>query len=208
MRGREPKPLRIAEGEEGELVPVEVCPLSGGRPGAGCPHAVHEWMTRPARDALESCAMHEVVRIDRRNGLRVGPGCAAEHVVERRFERYEGDLRAWAATAGRPTAPEAFSPLCPGSPGHAAPPALRIGWPADGAAFVIDPERPRAQQQVAVRVDAGGDVRRVELVVDGRPVARVAAPFVARWTLAPGDHVLVARAESGAQSAPVSLHVD
>jgi penicillin-binding protein 1C len=216
MRGRDARPLRIADaaraGQADDLVPVEVCPLSGGRPTAGCPHAVHEWMTRAARAALEACPLHETVRIDRRNGLRAGPGCAAADVVERRFERYEGDLRAWAASAGRPTAPEAFSPLCPGprgpvgggQPGAA---ALRIGWPLDGAAFVIDPERPRAQQQVAVRIDAGRDVRRVELVVDGRPVARVGAPFVAPWTISPGDHVLVARADGGAESAPLSVHV-
>jgi penicillin-binding protein 1C len=217
MRGREAKPLRIADaardGEAGELVPVEVCPLSGGRPTAACPHSVHEWMTREARAALAACPLHETVRVDRRNGLRAGPGCSAGDVVERRFERYEGDLRAWAAAAGRATAPEAFSPLCPGprapgGEGHSGG-AVRIGWPVEGAAFVIDPERPRSQQQVAVRIDAGAGVRRVDLVVDGRPVARVGPPFVASWTLAPGDHVLVARADDGgAESAPLSVHVE
>jgi penicillin-binding protein 1C len=214
MRGRDAGPLRIADAardvavSEGALVPVEVCPLSGRRPGAACPHGVHEWMTRDAREAMAPCAMHETVRVDRRNGLRAGPACAAEYIVSRHVERYEGELRAWAASAGRPTAPEGFSPFCPGAPVPGPGAALRIGWPVDGAAFVIDPERPRAQQQVSVRVDAGGDVRRLELVVDGRPVARVGAPFVARWTLEPGDHVLVARAEGGAESPPVSLHVD
>jgi penicillin-binding protein 1C len=209
MRGREPRALRLADRapRDESLVPVEVCPLSGGRPTHACPHAVHEWMPRTARESLAPCAMHETVRVDRRNGLRAGPSCPAAFVVERTFERYDEATRAWASAAGRESAPERFSPLCPGAaePGGAA--RLRIGWPADGAELVLDPGRPRAQQQLSVRVEAPRGVDRVELIVDGRPVARVGAPFVARWTIAPGEHVLVARGEGGAESPAVSLRV-
>ncbi|HEY8039321.1 MAG TPA: penicillin-binding protein 1C [Polyangiaceae bacterium] len=210
MRGREARPLRLASREDRApgLVEVEVCPLSGGRPTHACPHAVREWMTAPARDALAPCAMHETVRIDRRNGLRAGPACPAGAVVERTFERYEGPLRAWAAAAARPVAPAAFSPFCPGARGGSDAPALRIAWPGDGARFALDPERPRGQQQIAVRLDVPGGVERVDLLVDGRPVARVGAPFVVRWALATGDHVLVARADGGGASAPVSVNVE
>jgi penicillin-binding protein 1C len=207
MRGRSPAPLRLADrlDREPELEPVEVCPLSGGRPTAACPHAVREWMTRAARDALEACPMHEVVRIDRRNELRAGPGCPSAVVEERRFERYDPSMRAWAEGAGRPESPATFSPLCPGA--GVEPGGLRIGWPGDGARFVIDPSRPAAQQQLAVRVEAPADVGRVELWVDGRAVTRVGAPFVARWALATGRHVLVARA-GASQSAPVAVAVE
>ena len=57
-----------------------------------------------------------------------------------------------------------------------------------------------------MRVEAPADVDRVELVVDGRTVARVPSPFVASWTLEPGEHVLVARAR-GLTSAPVAVAV-
>jgi penicillin-binding protein 1C len=215
MRGRDARPLRIAStgGAATALVPVEVCPLSGARTTGACPHAVREWMTPAARDAVSTCLMHETVRIDRRNGLRAGPGCAAEHVLERTFERYERAERAWAAGAGRPTAPDAFSPLCPGGPTPSGAPgatSVRIGWPADGADFVIDPDRARAQQRLQVRVEADDAVHAVELLVDGRVVGRMGSPFVAWWTLSPGDHVLVARAQGAAraaQSAPTSIRV-
>jgi penicillin-binding protein 1C len=151
--------------------------------------------------------MHETVRVDRRNGLRAGPACPPAFVAERTFERYDEETRAWASAAGRTTAPEQLSPLCPGVPEPPGAAWLRIGWPGDGAEFVLDPERPQAQQQLSVRVDAPRGVDRVDLLVDGRRVARVGSPFVARWGLTPGEHVLVARGEGGAESPPVSLRV-
>jgi penicillin-binding protein 1C len=210
MRGREPKGLRLSHRADREesLVPVEVCPLSGARPTEACHHTVSEWMTRAARDSLAPCTMHETVRVDPRNGLLAGPGCPARLVARRVFERYDDATRAWAADVGRPTAPERFSPLCPGAREEEVSPRLRIGWPADGADFVLDPDRPRAQQEIAVRLDVPRGVEGVELVVDGRVTARVRSPFVARWRLTPGAHVLVARAGAGAESAPVSLRVE
>jgi len=113
-------------------------------------------------------------------------------------------MQAWADAAGRAQAPSAYSPLCPGRRGDPGP--LRIGWPADGARFLIDPDRPGAQQQLSVRIDTSTSAR-VELLVDGRAVARIGAPFVARWALTPGHHVLVARAD-GEQSPPVTVAVE
>ena len=175
MRGREPRGLRLAGRPQHEeaVVPVDVCPLSGGRPTHACPHAVREWMTRAASEALSPCGMHETVRVDRRNGLRAGPSCPAAFVRETTFERYDESTRAWAAAAGRTVAPERFSPLCPGVPEPGGGVSLRIGWPGDGAEFVLDPDRPQAQQQLSVRVEAPRGVDRVDLVVDGRRVARV-----------------------------------
>lgn len=209
MRGREPQALRLADREppDATLLPVAVCPLSGGRPTDACPHAVHEWMTRAARDALAPCGMHETVRVDRRNGLRAGPSCPGAFVVERAFERHDDATRAWAAAAGRTVAPDRFSPLCPGTPGPEGAAGLRIGWPGDGAEFVLDPDRPRAQQQLSVRVDAPRGVERIDLLVDGQRVARVGPPFVARWALTAGEHVLVARGDGGGVSPAVSLRV-
>src|SRR5580704_17946225 len=106
-------------------------------------------MPREAAARLEACGMHERVRVDRRNGLRAGPSCPAAYVVEQTVERYDEASRAWAEAAGRPVAPGGFSPLCPAG-GSVAAPSLRIGWPGDGARFVLDPDRPRAQQRLGV----------------------------------------------------------
>ena len=109
---------------------------------------------RPSRDS-KPCTMHESMHVDRRNGLRAGPKCPPRFVRSTSvFERYEGPFRAWAAAAGRPVSPNAFSPLCPGSRSHRfVRTSVRIGWPNDGSRFVLDPERPYAQQELLVRLE-------------------------------------------------------
>jgi penicillin-binding protein 1C len=188
-----------------DLEEVEVCPLSGGAPTRACAHTVREWVPRGAAGRA-SCTMHERVAIDVRNGLRAGPGCPRAFVEEKGFERFGGAFAAWAAGAGRATAPAQFSPLCPGDASAAG--TLRIGYPHDGARFLIDPDRPRAQQTLAVRVEAPAGAPAVRLRVDGRVVASTTAPYVVDWPLAPGEHELVAEAPNVAASPPVHLRVD
>jgi penicillin-binding protein 1C len=156
---------------------------------------------------LEPCTMHIQVPVDDRNGLRAGPTCPAAFVSTRTFERYDASVAAWAAAAKRPLAPEAFSPLCPGSPGPLAA-AMRIGWPRNGARFVLDPERARAGQMLLVRVEAPASAQQVELRVDGRSAGRARAPFVLPWPLARGEHVMVARSDIAGSTAPVTFVVE
>src|SRR5262249_54725153 len=161
----------------------------GGAPTRACEHTVREWVPRGAPPRA-SCAMHEKVAIDVRNGLRAGKGCPRAFVAERSFERFEGPFAAWSAGAGRSAAPTQFSPLCPGEMDASG--ALRIGYPRDGARFLLDPDRPRALQTLAVRVEAPAGAPGVRLRVDGRVVASAAAPYVMHWQLAPGEHEIVA----------------
>jgi penicillin-binding protein 1C len=205
---------RLADqGAAAGLVAVDVCPLSGGRPTAACGHSVREWMRPDAATRLAPCAMHAEIAVDERNGLRAGPSCPAAFVTTRTFERYDPTLTAWATAAGRPTAPDAFSRLCPGvlsgvgpgAPGARADGAaasMRIGWPRDGARFVLDPDRERAGQMLLVRVEAPANTEQVELRVDGRTAGRARAPFVVPWPLARGEHVMVAL--SSARATPTS----
>jgi len=139
--------------------------------------------------------MHERVAIDKRNQLLAGPSCPAKFVEVKSFERFDGELAVWAKGAHRSTAPAQFSPLCPGK----APGAIQIGYPADGTRFVIDPGVPSNFQTLDVRIGApaGADAK---LFIDGKP-----API--RWKLAPGTHVLVARADGFPASPEVRIEV-
>jgi penicillin-binding protein 1C len=208
MRGRIAEPLRLDRLGEPGLVAVEVCSLSGGRPTHACPTVTREWMARASAEQMQPCSLHESMAIDIRNGLRAGAGCPAAVTREASFERLDGRFRAWALAAGRNTGPERFSPLCPAAPQVEAGRALRIAWPNDDARFVLDPERPVDQQQLMVRVDAPAGVESVDVLVDGRPLGRIRSPFVARWPLAPGDHVLVARSDQAPASEPAMVHVE
>jgi penicillin-binding protein 1C len=199
--------MRLAS--DARFVRVDVCPLSGALATKACGHVVHEWLSQGNANELRTCAMHEHVAVDARNGLRAGRGCSSAFVVERTFERFDAPFAAWAAGARRDVAPDAFSPWCPATRDDVAKgDALRIGYPRDGARFLLDPDRTRAQQALAIRVDAPRGVERVDVRVDGRVVARVGAPFVASWAIVPGEHVLTAEAGGMEPSEPVRLRVD
>jgi membrane carboxypeptidase/penicillin-binding protein PbpC len=145
--------------------------------------------------------MHEAVALDPENGLRAGPGC---RVSERTtFERYPAEFLAWATDAGRPLAPERYSPRCPGSePREGGAP--NIAFPLDGARFHLDSESARQEIVFAARAAEGASVR---FVLDGRPVASAAAPFRVAWTLERGTHRLEALVGE-LRSAPVRFRVD
>jgi len=223
MRGRRCAPMRLAH-EDG-FTRVSICPLSGARATHDCGHSVDEWIPMAKLGELRTCAMHERVAIDLRNGLRAGRACPSAFVVERSFERFAAPFVAWAAAARRNVAPDAFSPLCPAthddrlegrecrgaicaSADARGGGALRIGYPRDGARFLVDPARARADQALAIRVDAPPGATSVDVRVDGRVVARVASPFVAYWPIAPGAHVVTAEARGLEPSEPVRISVD
>jgi penicillin-binding protein 1C len=187
---------------------VCVCALSGGAPGPGCSHTVHEWVPKGTR--LEACKMHETVRVDTRNGLLATPSCPRAFVAERSFEVFEGPFAAWAHAAGRGGAPVETSPLCPGGGARTARARaagdLAIRYPHDGARFVIDPDRPRAAQAIPLEVDAAHGAT-VALYVDGRKAGTSASGSPVYWALAAGDHAIVAES-AGRRSDPVTISVE
>jgi penicillin-binding protein 1C len=207
-RGR---PVRAFDRPAGLIEEAPVCSLSGARPGGACAHQRREvFAVDRGRSTAPTaaCAMHERVRLDRRNGLRAGAACPAEHVEEQVLERFDARLAAWAHAAGRPTAPEAWSPLCPPAPGEVAPVArgaLRVAFPTDGARFSIDPGA-AARQEIRLRAEVPAGAMEVRFVVDGRARA-VRAPFALTWPLAPGSHRLRVEAE-GLGADEVTFEVD
>jgi len=186
---------------------VAVCALSGGLATADCPHAIHEWV---ANDALmESCPFHERVQLHKSDGLRAGPSCSRDEVVEHTFERFPPEYLTWAASAARPLAPRDFSPHCPDAPSpvHPSDGVVRILYPADGARFALDPERAPALQVLGVPLAVPASAREATLLVDGEVVDRVRSPFVASWRLVPGAHVLSARTSDGEVSDALRVQV-
>jgi hypothetical protein len=56
-----------------------------------------------------------------------------------------------------------------------------------------DPEAPPETSTLALRVVVDPPSRQVLWVVDGHPYALVDAPYVTRWRLQEGEHVIQAR---------------
>ncbi|MBX3215271.1 MAG: penicillin-binding protein 1C [Labilithrix sp.] len=187
---------------------TRVCALSGGAPSPGCKHVVEELVPRGHR--LAPCAMHEVVKVDVRNGLRATPACPARVVAERTFERFDGPFASWAHATGRAGAPNESSPLCGPSAAREIVSGSRsdvaIRYPRDGARFLVDPDRPRAAQAIPLKVDAPAAAD-VALFVDGRLAGRSAAGAPVYWPLERGAHAIVAEA-GGHRSDPVGIVVE
>lgn len=203
MRGHESDDLAAAGAPT--LHDETVCALSGAVPHEGCLHTAHERL--PEGAIRNVCMMHEIVELDRRNGLLATEGCPRGVVQKKTFERYPPELVAWASAAKRPLAPVEVSSACGGAHAHGRDGHLQIASPREGARFVRDPDRPLSQQTIPVRI-AGTAGARLVLYVDGAVAARgtIGEPLAIPMTV--GEHVLVAHEESGARSEPVRVRVD
>ncbi|WP_437642387.1 penicillin-binding protein 1C [Sorangium sp. So ce854] len=206
-RVRPPRPFDPPDPDQ--IAEVEVCALSGMAPTGACPHRRRELLPRGDAAALSPCDMHEVVRIDRRNGLRAG-ACPDAVVEERVVERHDAALTAWARAAGRPIAPDEASPLCgplPGGDGAAAAAArVRVAYPPDGARFVLDPSV-NSLQAIRLRADVPPGVRRARFVLDGRPI-EVGPPFALDWPLVAGAHRLRVEADGASAGEEIAFSVE
>lgn len=208
------RPPRPFDPPAGALEEAEICPLSGAAPGPWCPHRRRElFATSSGGSPGRVCSMHEGVRVEVKSGLRAGAGCPDEGTETRTFERYGAELSAWARATGRPLAPEAYSPRCPGrgedgSPAQAEPGArLRIAYPPDGSAFAMDPGV-ASRQAIRIRADVPPGMTGVRFVVDGRRIPVKAPPFVLDWQLVPGAHSVRVEADGAPPSEAVEITVD
>lgn len=186
------------------FVDIDVCPLSGKRPSSDCPHRRTEIFRRGQQ--VDTCDMHEKVRIDKRNGLRAGPACTADVVEMRVFEHFPTLYSAWAEGASRSLSPVRSSPFCPDDEKPLLQDRIRIAYPPDGSRFVLDSSL-SAREAIHVRVDVPREARDVRIFIDGRAHV-VKAP---RWShsesLVKGRHEVFAEAD-GQKSDVVHYEVD
>ena len=70
---------------------------------------------------------------------------------------------------------------------------LAIVAPRDGAHLLPDHEAPPGLDTIRLQVAVDPPVEQVVWYVDGEPFAVVDHPYVARWQMAPGEHVFEAR---------------
>jgi penicillin-binding protein 1C len=169
MRDRRPARLVDRKG----LIELEICKESGELPNADCPHRLKE-LFLPESAPSQSSRLHVRVAIDPANGLRAGARCPG--AVERVFEAYPAEYTSWARSAGRPLAPERFSPRCPGKL-EASAERPHVAFPFDGARFTLDPAILPDQQRIVLRAAAARSGARLVFVLKGRPLGSVGPPF-------------------------------
>jgi Penicillin-Binding Protein C-terminus Family len=158
---------------------------------------------------LSECTWHQTTWLDRRNQLLASASCAARDVESRVFEVYPPEYQAWARTTHRPVKPTAYSPNCPPDASalqasDSAP--LRIIAPLDGEHFVLDPDRPRGLQRLAIQVVASSAAEPVTLLINDDTPAQLPANLQYDWQLSSGTHTFIAKTRNATSNA-VQIHI-
>jgi penicillin-binding protein 1C len=174
-----------------DVLRTTVCALSGKLPGPHCPHRRSLFVQRAAAPRAR-CAWHRTIALDKRNGLRAGPGCEERHVQEEVYTVLPPLYAQWQSEQGQRQPPAAFSPRCPSSaPGLG---QLAIVHPKAGDVYLLEPGYDRRTQSIELRARTDRPVPRVIWRIDGRKIAAASFPYRARWQLAAGRHVLTVEA--------------
>lgn len=176
----------------GDLIPVQVCPVSGRLPGPDCPQHGEAWAVA-THVPTERCSVHVGRWVDRSTGWAVRPGCrsAPGLDLERRvYQVWPGPVRRY-LSAGRTElpGPPAWAPDC--AVGGTRPPRIRIATDT----VLLVPGLPAEAQEVPV--DADAETEQLAWFVDGHFVLRQPADRRFWWTPEPGTHRLTAVDDAG-----------
>ncbi|MCH9684463.1 MAG: penicillin-binding protein 1C [Deltaproteobacteria bacterium] len=197
-RAMETVPTRAPLFAPDTLVDVEVCPLSGHRPGPACPHTVTRSL--PASTvASHACTLH--VHASARDSSSRPFVCDPQgnEVVAVMPEAYTGwlDERRVGAPGQDPHGtPWLAAAHVPGCTPEGEDPSLDIVEPSDGSVFWSGYEDDAVELRAQLRdtvAEPESVAPRVEFVVDGKVVATSGWPYHALVNLPPGDHEVHAR---------------
>ncbi len=164
-----------------------------------CPHTITEKFIVDT-EPHEKDNWHSTVAIDRRNGLRAGPGCSLDFVKLQTFTRYPAAAREWASQQGASPIPTQYSPLCPKEPleldtttvvASQSEPLVTEGLvftsPDPGSVFRLVPNIPIDKQQLLLKVRPadGVSLEQVTLFINNRPLID---DWETMWQMEPGRY--------------------
>jgi len=169
-----------------DLVPRELCALSGLAANAWCPNRRREWL--PAESASLPCSWHHS---SDQGLLTILP---AEYLAWQGASHRGRVASAFTTRMGvQPNSvSSAFTrkaSAAAGVPGAAR--GFAIATPADGATYLIDPTLRREFQSLSLKVVAGSGA--VAWSVDGSSIGTTDSAGSLEWSLVPGRHRIVAR---------------
>jgi hypothetical protein len=112
---------------------------------------------------------------------------------------------AWHGPGGL-SLPSDYASWSPAEAALAAGGAVRVVYPASGATFWLDDDRPLDDQGITLRAAGGEGSAAATWWVDGRELATLQAPWRLRWLPEPGEHELRV-VIGGVPSEPVRVRV-
>jgi len=205
-------PTRAPLYDAGLLEPVEVCALSGHRPGPACEHTVTRRLAA-AHVPDEPCTLHVHARAtaavgSRARSLGTAPftcdpeGDVVVAMLPSEYTSWLDEHPAGAPGLDPHGTPWLAAERVPGCASEGRRATLAITEPSDGAVIWAGHEDDAVELRAEL-LGSTGDAGPVELVVDGEVVARSDWPYEALVELPRGDHELHARLVRRAGDAPV-----
>jgi penicillin-binding protein 1C len=201
-------PTRAPLYEPGLLEPVEVCALSGHRPGPACEHTVTRRLAA-AHVPDEPCALHVHARtVATPRPLGASPlacdpgGDVVVAVLPAAYTAWLDEHPVGAPGLDPYGTPWLAAERVPGCAPEGRRAVLAITEPSDGAVIWSG----QADDVVVLRAELRGSTANagpVELVVDGEVVARTHWPYEALVELPRGDHEVHARLVAQTGPAPI-----
>ncbi|MFO7676399.1 MAG: penicillin-binding protein 1C [bacterium] len=199
---REPAHFPMPDG----IAEVQVCPVSGARPGPHCPTAVREFFCR-GREPSKYCEVHRLIAFDPVSGRPAAGRLDSAAADWRVVEHYPPEYRAWMEEQAGLADGERLVAITPsGSASGRESGRPAVLFPDDGDVFKLDPDISRAAQAVRLRAAVPEGTTEAVWLLDGRELARVEPPGGWFWPLEPGRHTLRVRAGKR-ESEPVSFLV-
>lgn len=164
---------------------VRICAHNGKLATPDCPRSYEEWFA-PGKAPVNADASVYKVAIDRRTGKPATNETPSKHITVRSYVMLPQEYMRWAAKHDIELPPTAIDIQALGLQGSAARATVKITSPADGQHLIINPDAPREQNTVALRVEVAPEVPQVTWLVNGKPWKVVEHPYTVRWPLQRG----------------------
>lgn len=212
--GSEPPPFS----QPSDIKEVEICKKSGLIPNEYCTEKYKEKFIA-GTEPKEISAIHNLVRIDNRNGLLAGENCPDTYGEDKILIDYPPEVYSWAVQNENDFIPKEYSPLCPenGNPGNGNTNGaekynddsqvkdndsnsntntqsnyLQIISPKQNAVFLSDTNL-SADNKISFEVMASSSTAKVVWNLNGRVVCiSKNTPYNCLWTPVPGEYILKA----------------
>jgi len=156
-----------------EIGEKEICATSGKLPSEACDRRMTEYFIR-GTEPMEVDTMHQILSLDRRNGLLAGEECDPKFIQKENFILYPPELLSYARKQGYREPPKDYSPLCSKQGGPVASDDdekntsswIRIVHPQIGDSFLLDPLIPDTSEKIILEAEASPDIREVHWFID------------------------------------------
>lgn len=166
---------------------ILVCPLSGGNPTAYCPNYESINILREAAPRPD-CKVHQLIKVDKRNGLLASDRCPSTYTVEKVFEVLPPLYNEWQANHDREVPPTIYSSFC--DPDRVSDHALVITAPLDGDIYLIEPGYDPKTQSIQLKGEVDPALPFIDWYVDGKKYVQAEWPYKTFFNLKKGKHTI------------------